>query len=530
MKVLVNQKKLLQDLKLTFTDPYVVLRELLQNARRAGARNVRIDYDEEDGILEVFNDGDPLENFQDLIHVAESGWNPELKDEKPYGLGFLGVLFASEEYVKVNSYTGKGKEEMLFDPKELMEGQDIGEPIFYEYRDEDPVKGVLVTLKVSKLKKDEIREQMRYFDTEVNITLNGVKVERAPARYSVKIPEGILEVNNPFNAIYNLEGNQPISFQGFKCAYQGGSYCNATGYIIKLDKVKFDARLPDRNYILGYTDEVRDDLLAHVLHGFRYILETEVPESELLLGHQFLKRLGMLHILDDIDTLPAELCYTPVDKDDLEWGSDNSNYRYSYDNSTPRKEVRRSGVVVQVPSLEVSNETLPALLTALKLGGSVCTIYGNTPVMSSAELGRPATGETYLNPRSLHNKNIDRLVVYSDPEEVEAYHVLGGDLYINTVRFHAFNPMVALRVLDDYEEDYKYQEWAHMEDARSVISQVELHMLTQDPSGVLDFDKVFHSCVVQHNFNVPEVMHNRVFVMVVDGKGNLSLAERSENM
>jgi hypothetical protein len=91
----VNQANLVKNLRFSFTNAATVLGELMQNARRAGASRVEIDFDEESRTLSVRDDGCGIGDFQPLLTVAESGWDAAtVEREHPFGLGFLSALFA----------------------------------------------------------------------------------------------------------------------------------------------------------------------------------------------------------------------------------------------------------------------------------------------------------------------------------------------------------------------------------------------------------------------------------------------------
>ena len=93
----VNQERLVRNLRFSFTDATTVLGELMQNARRAGATKVVIDFNPESKTLVVCDDGCGIDCFQTLLTVAESGWDADLVErEHPFGIGFLSALFACE--------------------------------------------------------------------------------------------------------------------------------------------------------------------------------------------------------------------------------------------------------------------------------------------------------------------------------------------------------------------------------------------------------------------------------------------------
>ncbi|MBU2769496.1 hypothetical protein HAP94_25865 [Acidithiobacillus ferrivorans] len=103
VKINVNEKALLSNLKMAFATGTTWVTELLQNARRAGATQIRIVLKPELKVLTIWDDGKGIADMQNLFSIAESGWDETiLSEEKPYGMGFLSCLFACEK-VQINS-------------------------------------------------------------------------------------------------------------------------------------------------------------------------------------------------------------------------------------------------------------------------------------------------------------------------------------------------------------------------------------------------------------------------------------------
>ena len=87
--------------------PKSVLRELMQNARRAGATKIDISF--LDGTLIIAHDGLAFDDFGKLFSLGSSGWDSKgIKNEDPAGMGFfVSTLFES---VEVLSRKGKSSE------------------------------------------------------------------------------------------------------------------------------------------------------------------------------------------------------------------------------------------------------------------------------------------------------------------------------------------------------------------------------------------------------------------------------------
>lgn len=97
----VNEKNLVRNLKYAFSNKDTVLGELMQNARRAKA--TKIEFTMEGNVLTIVDDGIGIADMQNLLSVAESGWDAEtLEVEKAFGMGWLSCLFAAD-HVTVES-------------------------------------------------------------------------------------------------------------------------------------------------------------------------------------------------------------------------------------------------------------------------------------------------------------------------------------------------------------------------------------------------------------------------------------------
>lgn len=91
----VATEKLIPNLAYAFTSRTTFVKELMQNANRAGSSTVSI-WTTEDGFV-IEDDGVGITNMQDLLTVAESGWDDSVKiTQKPFGIGWLSALFAAD--------------------------------------------------------------------------------------------------------------------------------------------------------------------------------------------------------------------------------------------------------------------------------------------------------------------------------------------------------------------------------------------------------------------------------------------------
>lgn len=137
LKLKVNEKALIKNLKLAFTSSTTYIDELIQNARRAKATRVDIWYDKEHRALYVKDDGIGIDDMQSLLSVAESGWDEQTcSEETPYGIGFLSALFQADA-VKVAS----GNQVLEFNTHEVLSFESVEAKKMAE-----GVKGTLIRL------------------------------------------------------------------------------------------------------------------------------------------------------------------------------------------------------------------------------------------------------------------------------------------------------------------------------------------------------------------------------------------------
>lgn len=99
VRATVNQRRFFELQGQLYKSSYSFLGELMQNARRAGASAVHFTLDEAANSLTCSDDGIGVENFQNLVDLATSGWQDETiqLSEKPFGMGFFSLFYACDE-------------------------------------------------------------------------------------------------------------------------------------------------------------------------------------------------------------------------------------------------------------------------------------------------------------------------------------------------------------------------------------------------------------------------------------------------
>lgn len=311
----VNTQKLMLDLRHAFTNrSTTVLRELMQNARRAGA--TRVEFNSEADSLTVTDDGCGIADMSTLLSVSDSGWDMEtVEREHPYGLGFLSALYAAEE-IEVRSgkvgFKAKTRDILAF------------KPILIDSYSQS-VAGASITLKgisksVQELTQDITLDKAKHgFNVEsllkdargfsIPVFCNGKAIERgdaqeAPGTNYVRCDAGWLQMTDHF-------GHRPV------CYYQGLPVQEPyrTGYgthrcVIHLDTNQFVARLPDRDTLVD-AEAAGEKIEAAVRKTWG---EHLAQEKQRLSARDFVAKhwgncigSGHRHLLNDVDCVPREL-------------------------------------------------------------------------------------------------------------------------------------------------------------------------------------------------------------------------------
>ncbi len=97
----VNLPALLRNFGEAFSGDRIWIRELLQNARRAKASEIRICTNVlDDRQLRIKDDGCGIPDMQALLTLGASGWDSAtINQENPFGLGFYAALYAAETLI-----------------------------------------------------------------------------------------------------------------------------------------------------------------------------------------------------------------------------------------------------------------------------------------------------------------------------------------------------------------------------------------------------------------------------------------------
>lgn len=291
-RVEINEANLLQTLRHAFSGSTTFVGELMQNARRAGATEIRfsvesIDIEAEQATRLIIEDnGRGVGNVGALLCVAESDWGREIDCETPYGVGFLSALYAARRVrVESSGFMFESDTEALLrgEPVELESISDAG-TTRVELRgistgDMDPRAS-------HDLLTRQIHRQARGFP--VRVFLNDTELQREHAIDiggfhsddsvgQIRIP-GIHAATEPALQARRIAGSaryapivylngQPVGVGRIR-SYGGGQADGST--IVHLDPERFRARWPDRDtlYDENVAEKAIRDLVRSEVHRF----------------------------------------------------------------------------------------------------------------------------------------------------------------------------------------------------------------------------------------------------------------------
>jgi hypothetical protein len=292
-----NQSKLITNLRSAFTQASM-LGELLQNARRAQARH--IDFRVDDDSITVSDDGIGIADLQNLISIADSGWDPELQArENAFGMGVLSTLYFAE---RLSVHSGS----QAFEASTAMIIQ--GEAIEVQARPartgtEIRLDGVKPPREIGSLigwTESELRRLCEAFP--VRVSFNGKDIPRRLARPALvwrETPAGRVLIDL-------AAGNQR-----WRCFLQGlpiGFHEYFTHQNIVHLRDDMLARLPDRQFLLN---EEEDHLRIQAAIDMAY-RQALIEAKRRMDGSEFVLRHGETCLSSENADLLNDVPFAPL--------------------------------------------------------------------------------------------------------------------------------------------------------------------------------------------------------------------------
>jgi hypothetical protein len=305
VQVRINEQGALRNGRFAFTDRYTLVTELLQNARRAGATEVSIDYDEAQAALTVCDDGCGIDDFQKLLTLHESGWHAGIvEEENAFGVGFSKCLYAAKNV----SIASKGRR-LEFDTELALQRE-----VLEVLTDADTAPGrttvrlggvVLPHLEV------ELARLVRGFP--VPVRFNGVLLPRPHSVGAMRFHEtdiGLVQLAGATSGHYAT--SLAVYLQGLLIAQrdyycEGGSPLN----VVHLDSRTFIARLPDRRELVDSAEQMKRVTQAIERLWGRLLREHKKALTPDLFCERFwpvAQHTANHALFDDVPLLPRQAC------------------------------------------------------------------------------------------------------------------------------------------------------------------------------------------------------------------------------
>jgi hypothetical protein len=300
IQVRINEEGALRNQRYAFTDRFTLVTELLQNARRAGASRITIEYDDAAQLLNVSDDGCGIGDFQKLLSFHESGWDEvTAEQERPFGVGFSKCLYAASRCI-----VASGRQRVEFDTTVALALQ----PIDVVATDQEVI-GTRVELYGVSLPDLASRIEALCQGFPVLVVFNGRALLRA---YAI---DRLATVATPIGAVYLARVSDGkaascalVFLQGF-CVHSPSYFRMGEVNVVHLDSREFMARLPDRDKLIDEDRQLRR-VDAQIKASWRAVLE---EAKQRLAADEFvetyfdaMRTIGHLDLMNDLDALPMQ--------------------------------------------------------------------------------------------------------------------------------------------------------------------------------------------------------------------------------
>lgn len=241
----INETGLIKNLGAIFSDRTKVIIELAQNARRAGSDSVNFFFDQEASTLTVEDSGCGIDDMQNLLSVALSGWDSDIETaESAYGMGFLATAFACDK-IEITS----GTKMLSANTKDILEQKTI-EVI---ETDDAPVKGSIIKLYNFNMNEKSLNDVLKKLAKGylINVSLNGVDFERNNNFEALSTSHEV--INFEYGTLFFKSDSFDVSFN---CYLQGVHILSSNTRDVDQRRVYVHlnsdvlARMPDRDKLL----------------------------------------------------------------------------------------------------------------------------------------------------------------------------------------------------------------------------------------------------------------------------------------
>ena len=393
IQVRINEEGALRNQRYAFSDKYTLVTELLQNARRAGAKRIEVLHDDRARVLRVIDDGCGIDDFQKLLTFNESGWdNGVCVDERPFGIGFSKCLYSASRCVVAS----RGRKVDFMTDAALRR-----EPI--EVTHGETNTHTVIELHGVELPGLKTRLSMVCSGFPVAVFYNGIEIPRIHAIGQLPFTSteiGRVYVTGTRDGRYSTD--TLVFLQGF-CVMRPSGFDPEHVNVAHLDSQKFVARLPDRDKLINEEDQrKRIDACLSALWRTALLAAKAQMEAEVFVETFFkaMSRWGHLDLLNDIRLLPKCLCRRIVSYP-VQEGYESRDYLEPAERCLTRSDVE-SGQVVLVELDSPGSENTACWMFAKAKGYVVFSSYAlprdhwaqqYVRVLDDAVVGVEALGE-----------------------------------------------------------------------------------------------------------------------------------------
>ncbi len=323
----VNETNFISHLRELFSTSKVVLAELMQNARRAGATKVFFNF--VDGDLTVTDDGCGIDDFQKLIVVAESGWSEEIMaSEQPFGIGFSSVSFSADRIVVAS----KGKS-IGFSSEDLIAKRPIAvKPSTF-------IGGTRIELHGFKVSELDAIKSLRQFAMgfPIEVIAGGEALERPHAIDAIKgtqTEDGFIHIPGVHGDAEAHSDKAFLYCQGLpvKAGSLTSDYSRGPNSpVIHINHQRFKPRVPDRDVLID-ADKADEALTGAIKALWRaHLVEDKsrlAPEVFAERYWHIAKILGCREVFNDVPVLPAKAMSYQADYPVIYNGNDSTIASY----------------------------------------------------------------------------------------------------------------------------------------------------------------------------------------------------------
>jgi len=263
-KSMINEENFFSNIVANMGSREKFAEELVENARRAKARNVSFTYkelNEETSLVTIENDGDILLDMKNLLIFAESNYDKEvIRTENPAGAGVYLIMSVADMVV---FHSGKNK--LKVEPKRLLEDKHYRANIFSAIKEcSYSFSGMKIKLYISDHKKlvekvfSEVKERTHKLDgyLDINITYNGTELTKKVFEAFVS-KEGEGELGG---LTILIEKNTINQFGTSGMVFWHGKKIKVKGLfpftVIVRDNHLFTPVLPDRTKMANTSEEI----------------------------------------------------------------------------------------------------------------------------------------------------------------------------------------------------------------------------------------------------------------------------------